>query len=79
MTITLELSPEVEQGLLAQARAMGIPVAEYARQIVERHAREAVTVEGRPKSLVQFFRESPLVGLDLKLERDQDPGRDITL
>jgi Arc/MetJ-type ribon-helix-helix transcriptional regulator len=32
-----------------------------------------------PKSLVQFFRESPLVGLELDFERDQDPGRDITL
>jgi antitoxin Phd len=33
----------------------------------------------RPKSLVQFFRESPLVGLELDFERDQDTGRDIEL
>jgi hypothetical protein len=26
----------------------------------------------QPKSLVQFFRESPLVGVDLDLERDRD-------
>jgi hypothetical protein len=32
-----------------------------------------------PKSIVQFFRESPLVGVDLDLERDQDAGRDIEL
>jgi prevent-host-death family protein len=32
-----------------------------------------------PKSLVQFFRESPLVGLELDFERDQDTGRDIEL
>jgi len=31
----------------------------------------------QPNSLVQFFRESPLVGVDLDLERDQDTGRDI--
>src|SRR5882762_4049498 len=31
------------------------------------------------KSLVQFFRESPLVGLELDLERDRDTGRDIDL
>jgi len=31
------------------------------------------------KSLVQFFRDSPLVGVDLDLERDQDTGRDIEL
>lgn len=33
----------------------------------------------QPKSLVQFFRESPLVGLELDFERDRDPGRDIEL
>ena len=31
----------------------------------------------QPKSIVQFFRESPLVGLELDLERDKDTGRDI--
>jgi antitoxin Phd len=33
----------------------------------------------QPKSIVQFFRESPLMGVDLDLERDQDPGRDLEL
>ena len=33
----------------------------------------------QPKSLVQFFRQSPLVGVDLDLERDRDPGHDIDL
>src|SRR5260221_9824286 len=33
----------------------------------------------QPKSIVQFFRESPLVGVDLDLERDRDSGRDIAL
>ena len=33
----------------------------------------------QPKSLVQFFRESPLFGLDLDLERDKDTGRHIEL
>ena len=32
-----------------------------------------------PKSIVQFFRESPLVGANLDLERDKDTGRDIEL
>src|SRR2546430_3020029 len=31
----------------------------------------------QPKNLVQFFRQSPLVGVDLDLERDRDP--DATL
>ncbi len=33
----------------------------------------------QPRSLVQFFRESPLVGLELDFERDKDAGRDIEL
>jgi antitoxin Phd len=33
----------------------------------------------QPKSILQFFRESPLVGLELDLERDKDTGRDIEL
>jgi antitoxin Phd len=33
----------------------------------------------QPKSLVKFFRESPLMGLELNLERDKDTGRDIEL
>ena len=33
----------------------------------------------QPKSLVQFFRESPLVGVELDFERDKDTGRDIEL
>jgi prevent-host-death family protein len=33
----------------------------------------------QPKSIVQFFRESPLVGVKLDLTRDKDTGRDIDL
>jgi prevent-host-death family protein len=33
----------------------------------------------QPKSIVQFFRKSPLVGIDLDLDRDKDTGRDIEL
>jgi hypothetical protein len=35
---------------------------------------------GEPeKSLVQFFQESPLVGVELDLERDRNIGRDVEL
>jgi len=33
----------------------------------------------QPKSIVQFFRKSPLVGVELDLERDKDTGRAIEL
>ena len=60
-------------------------------QVITRQGKEAVVVipveqyEGllsrgrRPKSLSQFFRESPLAGLDLLLVRDRDTGRNIDL
>jgi prevent-host-death family protein len=60
-------------------------------QIVTRQGKESVTViateeleklrrrERKPKSLVQFLRESPWMGVELDLERDKDPGRDIEL
>src|SRR5262245_52069281 len=47
-----------------------IPVEQF-RQLALRYR--------QPKSLVQFFRDSPLVGLELDLERDKDTGRDIDL
>ena len=33
----------------------------------------------QPKTLVEFFRKSPLVGVELDLERQKDEGRDIEL
>jgi len=33
----------------------------------------------QPKGIMQFFRQSPLFGLKLDLERDKDTGRDIEL
>jgi hypothetical protein len=33
----------------------------------------------QPKSLVEFLRQSPLFGMELDLERDKSPGRDVDL
>ena len=33
----------------------------------------------QPQNLLQFFLESPLVGIELDLERGKDEGRDIEL
>jgi len=60
-------------------------------QLITKQGKEAVVMlpveqfeqlmgrAGQPKSLVQFFRESPLVGVELDLERDKDTGRDVEL
>ena len=47
--------------------------------LAEEHYERLVGKSHQPKSLVQFFRQSPLVGVDLDLKRDRDPGRDVDL
>ena len=70
--------------LFRRARAEG-------PQYVTRAGKEAVVIvpaeqfeeliarRRQPKSLVEFFRRSPLVGADIDLEREPDYGRDIDL
>jgi len=57
-------------------------------QIVTRHGEEVVVILSKAEynqlkksqtSLVEFFRQSPLVGIDLDLERDTSLPRDINL
>jgi antitoxin Phd len=57
-------------------------------QVITLHGADAVVVVSakdygrlsRPKGkLVDFFRKSPLAGVDLNLTRDQDTGRRIVL
>ena len=47
--------------------------------VAEEQYEQLVGKSHQPKSLVQFFRNSPLVGVELDLKRDQDAGRDIEL
>ena len=62
--------------------------AKASPQFISRHGKpEVVTMSiekynqltGEKQSLVDFFRESPLCGLDLDFQRDKRPGRDIHL
>jgi antitoxin Phd len=47
--------------------------------MAEEHYERLVGKSHQPKNLVEFFRQSPLVGVELDLERDRDPGRDLEL
>ena len=60
------------QRITRQGRESVVMVAEETYEQLTARARQ-------PKSLVQFFRESPLVGMDIDLERSRDPGREIEL
>ena len=46
MTITLNLSPEIEAGLLAQAQAAGVTLEEYLQQLVEKEVPASATEFG---------------------------------
>lgn len=57
-------------------------------QTVTRHGEEIVVILSKAEynrllksqtSLLEFFRQSPLVGIDLDLERDQSLPRDVEL
>ena len=61
---------------------------EEGPQVITLHGTDAAVVVSskdyrrlsRPKGkLVEFFRKSPLVGVELKLKRDRDTGRKIEL
>jgi len=90
-----KLSPGEESWQIQSAKARFSEVFRRARtegpQRITRQGKESVVMMAeeqydrlvgkshQPKNLVQFFRQSPLVGVELDLERDRDPGRDIAL
>ena len=47
--------------------------------ISKEHYEELIGRSHQPQSLVQFFRESPLLGIDIDLERSKDNERLIEL
>lgn len=79
MTLTLELQPEIERGLLAQAEARGVSLADYARDVLAREAQAARPPAPEARNLVELFANSPFKGLDIEFERDKDYGREVEL
>jgi antitoxin Phd len=84
-------APDTSTWQFQTAKARFGEVVHLARTIgpqrITRQGREGVVIVAeeeyerltarahRPKSLVQFLRESPLAGIDLDLERDRTPCR----
>jgi prevent-host-death family protein len=67
--------------LVEQANSTGpqtITVRGHARAVLL-SAEEYERLTRPPQSLIDFFQQSPLVGVDLDLERDRDPGRDVAI
>jgi hypothetical protein len=76
MTITVEISPEVQAELARKAAARGVDVPAFVATLIEQAAQPETArpkyerPEGR-KSLARLFAESPLAGLDLDFSRDR--------
>jgi hypothetical protein len=49
VTVTLNLKPELEAGLLAQAQATGLTLEDYLEQLVERELSAEAIEAGRPE------------------------------
>jgi prevent-host-death family protein len=47
--------------------------------VAEEQYNRLVSKSRQPKDIVDFFQQSPLVGLDLDLKRDRSPARDTDL
>ncbi len=78
MTLTLEITPEMEQALARRAAAYGLEVPAYAVSLLEQAAESSTNRDSSASSaidLIELF--APLRGLNL--ERDPDTGRDIVL
>ena len=48
MTVTIELPPDIEAGLLAQAQAEGLDVADYVQNLVRREVVSTTSSASRP-------------------------------
>jgi hypothetical protein len=47
--------------------------------VAEEQYDRLVSKSRQPKNIVDFFRQSPLMGLELDLTRDGSPARDVDL
>ena len=81
MTITFNLEPEIEQGLIGLANARGVSLSDYLQEIVSREVKSPPTGGAasipEARNLVELFANSPFKGLNMDFERDRDYGRDF--
>jgi len=88
MTITIDLQPEMERGLLAQAQAKGVSLTDYVKEIIAREVRASEPEHTLPEhrtgqALIDAFAD--IRGLlsdeeiDRMFSRNQSPARTVDL
>lgn len=58
MSMTIELPPELEAGLAAQAKAQGVPLPDFVRQVLEERALATASGALSPALRVAAWRAS---------------------
>jgi hypothetical protein len=56
MTVRLDLNPDVEAGLLAQAKARGLPLEAYLEQVLRERSRSVDVARLSPADKAKAFR-----------------------
>jgi CubicO group peptidase (beta-lactamase class C family) len=84
VTVTLNLNPEVEKGLVARARERGMSVDDLIQELVTKEAGLTATVRQRTvqrrfDNLSDLLLNSPFAGANLDLNRSQDFPRSVDL
>jgi Post-segregation antitoxin CcdA len=58
MTVTIELPPEVEAGLVAQAQALGVPLSQYLEHLLREQVPQLSSASLSPAERAAAWRES---------------------
>jgi hypothetical protein len=75
----IRIQEAIQAGLIHSAEDVIDAGLDHLRERLSPPAMEPNGQVSKKESLVEFFRRSPLVGLELDLQRDTDPGRDLEL
>jgi hypothetical protein len=76
MSVKIELPPEIEANLAAQAAAQGIPLPEYLRHLLEEQAAAGTENPLSPQERANFWRDSAGGLPDTKLLSDEAISRE---
>ena len=77
MTVTLNLTEDLEKKLVERAKDRGMSLSDYLQEVVASDVRKSETSHFR--NLSDLLVSSPLYGADLDLNRLEDPPRSIDL
>ncbi|HWZ43704.1 MAG TPA: hypothetical protein VNW97_09505 [Candidatus Saccharimonadales bacterium] len=81
MTVTLDLDPETEKRLVAQAHERGVSLCDYLQEIVRKgvHLYDGPLLSMKAGNLSDLLLNSPFAEANLNLERFQDYPRPAEL